>query len=93
MIRELPFGLAMRLWDTYMAEGPRMKDFLIYVLAAFLTTWSATLRTMEFQDIIMFLQACLHHPSLGLTAHMRVSRRTRFDSVVVHLNESGNMFV
>lgn len=56
MIRELPFGLAMRLWDTYMAEGPRMKDFLIYVLAAFLTTWSATLRTMEFQDIIMFLQ-------------------------------------
>jgi hypothetical protein len=25
LIRELPFGLAMRLWDTYLAEGTRMK--------------------------------------------------------------------
>lgn len=56
LIRELPFGLAMRLWDTYLAEGPRMKEFLIYVLAAFLITWSSTLRTMDFQDAIMFLQ-------------------------------------
>ena len=49
LIREIPFTLAIRLWDTYLAEGARMRDFLTYVLAAFLLTWSAQLRSMDFQ--------------------------------------------
>jgi hypothetical protein len=49
LIREIPFTLAIRLWDTYLAEGPRMRDFLTYVLAAFLLTWAAELRSMDFQ--------------------------------------------
>ena len=28
LIREIPFQLAIRLWDTYLAEGTRMRDFL-----------------------------------------------------------------
>ncbi len=45
----MPFALAVRLWDTYVAEGGRMKDFLTYVLAAFLLCWAPQLRTMDFQ--------------------------------------------
>lgn len=39
----------MRLWDTYLAEGVRMKEYLTYVLAAFLLTWSSDLKHMDFQ--------------------------------------------
>ncbi len=49
LIREIPFSLAMRLWDTYLAEGVRMKEYLTYVLAAFLLTWSSDLKRMDFQ--------------------------------------------
>lgn len=56
LVREVPFPLAMRLWDTYLAEGPRMKEFLIYVLAAFVLSWAAPLRAMDFQEMILFLQ-------------------------------------
>ena len=38
-------------------SGCAPQEFLIYVLAAFLLTWSAVLRTMDFQDLVMFLQA------------------------------------
>eukprot|EP00891_Asterochloris_glomerata_P001979 jgi/Astpho2/1979/e_gw1.00038.107.1_t len=64
MIREIPFQLGMRLWDTYLAEGPRMKDFLMYVCAAFLLTWQQELHHMDFQaslgtgqrEMMLFLQ-------------------------------------
>ena len=49
LIREVPFGLAARLWDTYLAEGGRLKNFLIYVAAAFLLSWSAELKNKDFQ--------------------------------------------
>eukprot|EP00798_Chlamydomonas_sp_ICE-L_P021939 gene21939-28985_t len=56
LIREVPFSLSFRLWDTYLAEGSRFSDFLVYVSASFLLTWTDQLRKMEFQDMIMFLQ-------------------------------------
>ena len=40
------------------------QEFLIYVLAAFLLTWSEQLRTLEFQDLVMFLQASVCAVSL-----------------------------
>lgn len=49
LLREIPFHLGLRLWDTYLAEGPRMKEFLTYVLAAFLLTWEKDLKQMDFQ--------------------------------------------
>ena len=49
LLREVPFLLSLRLWDTYLAEGPRMKEFLKYVLAAFLLYWSSQLSKMDFQ--------------------------------------------
>jgi hypothetical protein len=33
LIREVPFGAALRLWDTYLAEGPRFNEFLVGVVA------------------------------------------------------------
>lgn len=56
LIREVPFPLAARLWDTYLAEGSHLKGFLVYIAAAFLCSWSSQLLTMSFQDIVMFLQ-------------------------------------
>ena len=57
LLREIPFQLGLRLWDTYLAEGPRMKEFLIYALAAFLLTWDKELKQMDFQVSSQYLQA------------------------------------
>jgi hypothetical protein len=29
LIREVPFAAAIRLWDTYLAEGGKFSDFLV----------------------------------------------------------------
>ena len=49
LIREIPFQAGFRLWDTYLAEGPRMREFLVFVLASFLLQWSRNLAHMDFQ--------------------------------------------
>lgn len=56
LIRELPFQVSIRLWDTYLAEGTRFSEFLPYACAAFLLYWSKKLKTMDFQGMILFLQ-------------------------------------
>ncbi|PIM99083.1 GTPase-activating protein [Handroanthus impetiginosus] len=38
LIREIPFHLVTRLWDTYLAEGDALPDFLVYISASFLLT-------------------------------------------------------
>eukprot|EP00878_Enallax_costatus_P030226 GHUV01032892.1.p2 GENE.GHUV01032892.1~~GHUV01032892.1.p2 ORF type:complete len:142 (+),score=30.04 GHUV01032892.1:740-1165(+) len=61
LIREVPFCAAMRLWDTYLAEGGRFSDFLVYVCAAFLACWQKDILSMEFQELMMFLQKLPTH--------------------------------
>ncbi|KAM1037078.1 hypothetical protein FF1_031987 [Malus domestica] len=39
LIREIPFDLVTRLWDTYLAEGDSLPDFLVYIFASFLLTF------------------------------------------------------
>lgn len=56
LIREVPFPMAIRLWDTYLAEGPQLREFLTYVLAAFFLHWSDQLKGMDFQEMILYLQ-------------------------------------
>ncbi|XP_027164184.1 TBC1 domain family member 22B-like [Coffea eugenioides] len=56
LIREIPFHLVTRLWDTYLAEGDALPEFLVYIFASFLLTWSDKLQKLEFQDMVMFLQ-------------------------------------
>ncbi|XP_009628463.1 uncharacterized protein [Nicotiana tomentosiformis] len=56
LIREIPFHLVSRLWDTYLAEGDALPDFLVYIAASFLLTWSDKLLKLDFQEMVMFLQ-------------------------------------
>lgn len=56
LIREIPFHLVTRLWDTYLAEGDALPDFLVYIFASFLLTWSDKIQKLDFQEMVMFLQ-------------------------------------
>ncbi|KAI4241233.1 MAG: hypothetical protein L6R40_004649 [Gallowayella cf. fulva] len=57
LMREVTVQCIIRMWDTYMAEEQGFSDFHLYVCAAFLVKWSDQLVKMEFQEIMMFLQA------------------------------------
>lgn len=56
LMRELPFPLIVRVWDTYLAETDGFAVFHVYVCAALLVSFSEELLDMEFQDLVMFLQ-------------------------------------
>lgn len=56
LMRELPFPLIVRVWDTYLAESDGFALFHVYVCAALLVSFSEELQEMDFQDIVMFLQ-------------------------------------
>jgi hypothetical protein len=56
-MREISLKNTIRMWDSYQSEGPDgFSEFHIYVCAAFLIKWSAQLKKMDFQDIMMHLQ-------------------------------------
>lgn len=56
LMRELPFPLIVRVWDTYLAEADGFAMFHVYVCAAILVSFSEELQGMDFQDLVMFLQ-------------------------------------
>lgn len=56
LMRELPFPLIVRVWDTYLAESDGFALFHVYVCAALLVSFSEELQDMDFQDLVMFLQ-------------------------------------
>jgi len=58
LMRELPLPIVVRMWDTYLSEGPSegLSIFHVYVCAAFLVMWSEEVRQREFADILLFLQ-------------------------------------
>ncbi|KAF2671088.1 RabGAP/TBC [Microthyrium microscopicum] len=57
LMREISVKNTIRMWDTYMAEDRGFSDFHLYVCAAFLVKWSEQLVKMDFQEVMMFLQA------------------------------------
>eukprot|EP00252_Welwitschia_mirabilis_P024802 TRINITY_DN7499_c0_g1_i1.p1 TRINITY_DN7499_c0_g1~~TRINITY_DN7499_c0_g1_i1.p1 ORF type:complete len:446 (+),score=105.75 TRINITY_DN7499_c0_g1_i1:266-1603(+) len=89
LIREIPFHLVTRLWDTYLAEGERFADFLVYVCASLFLTWSDQLQKLDFQEMVMLLQ---HLPTKSWSyqeLEMVLSRafmwHVMFDSAPSHL--------
>ena len=56
IMRELPFALVCRLWDTYIAEGDNVKSFVVFVAVALLVHFSERLQKMDFQEMIILLQ-------------------------------------
>ncbi|KAL6235396.1 hypothetical protein BDW75DRAFT_209734 [Aspergillus navahoensis] len=57
LMREMSVRNTIRMWDTYMAEEQGFSRFHLYVCAAFLVKWTDRLVKMDFQEIMMFLQA------------------------------------
>ena len=67
LLREVPFALGFRLWDTYLAEGGTMKEFLVYVAASFLLHWQSALLHADFQAwppaLVLLTACCAGRPS------------------------------
>ncbi|KAI9850728.1 MAG: GTPase-activating protein [Vezdaea acicularis] len=57
LMREISVKNTIRMWDTYLAEEQGFSSFHLYVCAAFLVKWSDQLLKLDFQEIMMFLQA------------------------------------
>ncbi|KAK6607813.1 GTPase activating protein [Botrytis cinerea] len=57
LMREISVQNTIRMWDTYLAEEQGFSEFHLYVCLAFLVKWSSKLLKMDFQEIMMFLQA------------------------------------
>mmetsp|Transcript_9106 Transcript_9106/g.27400 ORF Transcript_9106/g.27400 Transcript_9106/m.27400 type:complete len:423 (+) Transcript_9106:57-1325(+) len=56
LMRELPLHLMVRVWDTYMSEPDGFAVFHVYVCAALLSHFSSSLRELDFQELVIFLQ-------------------------------------
>ncbi|KAF2353157.1 Rab-GTPase-TBC domain [Trinorchestia longiramus] len=57
LMRELPLGCTVRLWDTLHAEQEGFSHFLLYVTAAFLCHFSTRLlQQQDFQGLMLLLQ-------------------------------------
>jgi len=56
LTRELNVAALSRLWDSYFAEGENFTYFHVYVCTALLETWSSELQTLEFSELMLFLQ-------------------------------------
>ncbi|CAN6977088.1 unnamed protein product [Brassica oleracea var. botrytis] len=74
LIREIPYSIINRLWDTYLAEGDALPDFLVYIYASFLLTWSDELKKLDFQEMVMFLQHLPTHTWTDQELEMVLSR-------------------
>ncbi|XWS09389.1 hypothetical protein CRYUN_Cryun40dG0080900 [Craigia yunnanensis] len=89
LIREIPFHLVTRLWDTYLAEGDALPDFLVYIFASFLLTWSDKIQKLDFQELVMFLQHLPTHNWTYQELEMVLSRaymwHSMFNSSPSHL--------
>jgi hypothetical protein len=57
LLRELPLACITRLWDTYLSEERSgFENFHVYVCAVLLIQHRGQLRTMDFPDLLTFLQ-------------------------------------
>lgn len=44
------------MFDAYLAEGDTFETLHIYVCASFLKTWSQKLLTLDFTEMVIFVQ-------------------------------------
>ena len=57
LLRELPLRSILRVWDTYLSEERGgFENFHVYVCTVLLKMFKDRLMTMQFQEILMFLQ-------------------------------------
>nr|CDI55572.1 related to GYP1-GTPase activating protein [Melanopsichium pennsylvanicum 4] len=91
LMREMSVRNIIRMWDTYLAEGPdAFSDFHLYVCSVFLHKWTERLRTMDFQGIIMFLQSLPTQSWSDKDAEMLLSEAFMYKTLfgnTAHLNK------
>jgi hypothetical protein len=56
LMRELPHQLSIRLFDTYLSEGPHFVVLHVYVCAALLMKFGPMCLDLDFTELVMFLQ-------------------------------------
>ncbi|KAF0852535.1 putative GTPase-activating protein Gyp1 [Andalucia godoyi] len=56
LLREWSLPLSVRLFDTYISEGPQFSVLHVYVCAAFLTRFSTTVIEKDSTECVMYLQ-------------------------------------
>eukprot|EP00474_Spongospora_subterranea_P000432 CRZ00890.1 hypothetical protein [Spongospora subterranea] len=58
LIRELPLEVVVRFWDSYIGDESNsgFTSFHVYISAALLTFYAPHLKTLEFPDLLLFLQ-------------------------------------
>ena len=57
LMREVPFSLILRIWDTCIAEErDGFEGFYVYISAALLMHFAAKLKLMKFGEMVSFLQ-------------------------------------
>jgi len=58
LMREFSIKNVIRMWDTYVSEGQKgFSEFHVYVCSALLDKYNTQILKMDFQEIMMFLQA------------------------------------
>ena len=55
-LREFPFQLSLRVWDSFIAEENGFARFSVYFAVALLTYWREELMARSFADVILLLQ-------------------------------------
>lgn len=65
LMRELPFNMVVKLWDTLLAEEDGIADLHVYFCAAMVCRFRSELLSKGFEDCIMFLQ---HLPTSNWTS-------------------------
>jgi hypothetical protein len=56
LMREFSLKIIIRLWDTYFSEDNAFNNFHVFVCAGLLLSFSEKIKSMEFQELIIFLQ-------------------------------------
>lgn len=90
LMRELSVKNIVRMWDTYISEGATgFSEFHVYVCAAFLVKWSFQIMEMDFQEIMMFLQALptkdWGEDDIGILLSEAYTLQTLYKNAAAHL--------
>jgi hypothetical protein len=56
LMREFSLKIIIRLWDTYFSEDNAFNSFHVFVCAGLLLSFSERIKSLEFQELIIFLQ-------------------------------------
>lgn len=56
LMRELSLDAIIRIWDTELSEDNGFEVYHVYLCAAFLMRFGEQLKTLQFQELVLFLQ-------------------------------------